>query len=153
MALWFECSVRYDKMMENGSVKKVTEPYLVDALSFTDAEARVIEKVTPFISGEFAVSAEKKTKISEIFFDQSDYADKYWMVKVNFITLNEKTGKEKKSATFILVQAGDFENALGRFQDGMEGTMADYQIASIAETQIMDVFPYEAKATENENDR
>ncbi len=101
MALWFECSVRYDKMMENGSVKKVTEPYLVDALSFTDAEARVIEKVTPFISGEFAVSAEKKTKISEIFFDQSDYADKYWMVKVNFITLNEKTGKEKKSATFF----------------------------------------------------
>ena len=65
------------------------------------------------------------------------------MVKVNFITLDEKSGKEKKSASFILVQAGDFENALGRFQDGMKGTMADYQIASITETPLMDVYPYE----------
>ena len=86
MALWFECKVRYDKMMENGSVKKVNEPYLVDALTFTEAEARIIEEITPFITGEFSISAVKKTKISEIFFDDS--ADKYYMVKVNFITLD-----------------------------------------------------------------
>lgn len=146
MALWFETKIRYDKMQENGAVKKVTEPYLVDALTFTDAEARIIEKITPFISGEFSVSAVKKTKISEIFFDESDYADKYYMVKVNFVTLDEKSGKEKKSASFILVQAGDFKNALGRFEDGMKGTLADYQIASITETLLMDVFPYEYDA-------
>ena len=84
MALWFETKIRYDRMQENGMVKKVNEPYLVDALTFTDAEARIIEKITPFISGEFTVSAVKKTKISEIFFDESDYADKYYMVKLTF---------------------------------------------------------------------
>ena len=87
MALWFECKVRYDRMQENGSIKKVNEPYLVDALTFTEAEARIIEEITPFISGEFSVSAVKKTKISEIFFDET--ADRYYMVKVNFITLDE----------------------------------------------------------------
>ena len=84
MALWFECKVKYDRMQENGMVKKVNEPYLVDALSFTEAESRIIEEVKPFISGDFSISAVKKTKISEIFFDET--ADKYYMVKVNFIT-------------------------------------------------------------------
>lgn len=139
MALWFECKVRYDKMMENGTVKKVNEPYLVDALSFTEAEARIIEEMTPFISGEFSISAVKKTKISEIFFDDS--ADKYYMVKVNFITVDEKSGVEKKSASFILTQAPGLEEALARFHEGMKGTMADYEIASIAETPLMDVYP------------
>ena len=141
MALWFECKVRYDRMVENGTVKKVNEPYLVDALTFTEAEARIIEKITPFISGEFSISAVKKTKVSEIFFDET--ADKYYMVKVNFITIDEKTGTEKKSASFILVQATDFPGALKRFEEGMKGTLADYQIASISETLIMDVFPIE----------
>ena len=115
MALWFECKVRYDKMMENGTVKKVNEPYLVDALTFTEAEARIIEEITPFISGEFSISAVKKTKVSEIFFDDS--ADKYYMVKVNFITIDEKSGVEKKSASFILTQANDLEGALERFKE------------------------------------
>lgn len=139
MALWFECKVRYDKMQENGTVKKVNEPYLVDALTFTEAEARIIEEITPFISGEFSVSAVKKTKISEIFFDES--GDRYYMVKVNFITPDEKTGAEKKSASFILVQAADFAGAHRRFEKGMEGTASDYEIASIAETMLMDVYP------------
>ncbi len=145
MSLWFEVAVRFDKMQENGLVRKTTERYLVDALTFSNAEERTIEKVTPFISGEFSVSVARKTKIAEIFFDESDYADKWYLVKVNFITLDEKSGKEKKSLQQILVQAGDFENALGRFQDGMKGTMADYRIASISETPIMDVYPYEYK--------
>ena len=139
MALWFECKVRYDKMMENGSVKKVNEPYLVDALTFTEAEARIIEEMTPYISGDFTISAVKKTKISEIFFDDS--ADRYYMVKVNFISLDEKSGIEKKSASFILTQASDFEGALKRFNEGMKGTLADYEIASITETALMDVYP------------
>ncbi|MBD5265331.1 MAG: DUF4494 domain-containing protein [Bacteroides sp.] len=139
MALWFECKVRYDKMMENGTVKKVNEPYLVDALTFTEAEARIIEEITPFISGEFSISAVKKTKVSEIFFDDS--ADKYYMVKVNFITIDEKSGVEKKSASFILTQANDLEGALERFKEGMKGTLGDYDISSITETMLMDVYP------------
>lgn len=138
--------MRYDKTQENGSVKKVNEPYLVDALTFTEAEARIIEKITPYISGEFSISAVKKTKISEIFF--SDNGDRYYMVKVNFITLDEKSGVEKRSASFILVQAFDFTGALDRFQEGMKGTMADYEIASITETPLMDVFPFESKLGE-----
>lgn len=144
MALWFECKVRYDKMMENGSVKKVNEPYLVDALTFTEAEARIIEEVSPFISGEFSISAVKKTKISEIFFDDS--ADKYYMVKVNFVTLDEKSGTEKKTASFILTQATDLEGAIARFKEGMKGTMADYDIASVTETMLMDVYPIDLSA-------
>lgn len=138
MALWFETKVRYDKMMENGAVKKVNEPYLVDALTFTEAEARIIEEMTPFISGEFSISAVKKTKISEIFFDET--GDRYYMVKVSFITLDEKSGAEKKTTSMILVQGSDLEGALARFKEGMKGTMADFEIASIVETPLMDVY-------------
>lgn len=138
MALWFECKVRYDKMQENGTVKKVNEPYLVDALTFTEAEARIIEEMKPFISGEYSISSEKKTKISEIFFN--DGADRFYLVKVNFITIDEIKGVEKKTTTQILVQASDFEDAVVKFNEGMKGTMADYEIGSITETLIMDVF-------------
>lgn len=139
MALWFECKVRYEKLQESGAVKKVNEPYLVDALTFTEAENRIIEEITPYISGEFSISAVKKTKIAEIFFDES--GDRYYMAKVNFVSLDEKSGNEKKVANFILVQASDFEDALKNFKKGMEGTMSDYELVSLAETLIMDVFP------------
>ncbi len=138
MAQWFECKIRYDKMQENGSVKKVNEPYLVDALSFTEAEARIIEEMTPFISGEFSVAAVKRTKISEIFRD--DTADKWYLVKVAFITIDEKTAVEKKSVAQILVAASDFKGAFDNFMEGMKGTMADFEVQSISETLIMDVY-------------
>lgn len=126
-------------MQENGAVKKVNEPYIVDALSFTEAEARIIDEMKPFISGDFSISAVKKTRIAEIFFDES--GDKYYMVKYNIITLDEKSGVEKKVAVFALVQAPDFDNALAIFRENMKGTLADFEIASITETAIMDVFP------------
>ena len=138
MANWFECKVKYDKTQENGSVKKVSEPYLVDALSFTEAEARITEEQRPFISGEFSVDAVKRTKIAEIFFN--DGADRWYMVKVAFITIDEKTAKEKRSVSQILVQASNFRQALENFLKGMEGTMADYEIVQIAETPLMDVY-------------
>lgn len=141
MALWFECKVKYEKMMENGTVKKVNEPYLVDALTFTEAEARIIEKMTPFISGEFSISAVKKTKITEIYFNEN--ADRYYMVKVNFITLDEKSGMEKKTSQLMLVQASDLKDAYDAFEEGMKGTLGDYEISSIAETPLMDVYPIE----------
>ena len=143
MAIWFEAKIRYDKMGENGMVRKVTEPYLVDSVTCMNAEEIVVEKVAQFISGDFEVKSVKKTAIAEIFYDDSDYADKWYLVKFDFISLDEKSGREKKSRNLILVQAGDFENALGRFQDGMKGVMADYRIQSISETSYMDVFPYE----------
>lgn len=138
MASWFECKAQFDKMMENGSLKKVTEPYMVDALSFTEAESRIIEELTPFVSGELNITAVKKTKISEIFWDDS--ADKWYLVKVAFITIDEKTAAEKKSVSQILVAGGDFKGAYDNFMEGMKGTMADFDIVSIAETPIMDVF-------------
>lgn len=138
MANWFECKIRYDKTQENGSIKKVTEPYLVDALSFTEAEARIIEEMTPFISGEVDVNAVKRTKISEIFWDDS--ADKWYLVKVAFITIDEKTAQEKKSTSLILVAGNDFKWAYNNFMEGMKGTMADFEITSITETPLMDVY-------------
>ena len=132
MANWFECKVRYDKLQENGAAKKVTEAYLVDALSFTEAEARITEEETPFISGEFSVSAVKRTKIAEIFWNEA--GDRYYLVKCAFITIDEKTAAEKKSNSLILVQASDFKNAYDTFMEGMKGTMADFEIVQINET-------------------
>lgn len=138
MAQWIKTSVRFDKTMENGAIKRVTEPYLVDALSFTEAEARIIEEVTPFISGEFTVSAVKKSKVSEIFWDET--GDRWYQVKSAFITINEKTGAEKRSTVVFMVQASDFKSAYDNFMQGMKGTVADFDIISITETAIMGVF-------------
>lgn len=138
MEQWIKTSVRFDKTMENGAIKRVTEPYLVDALSFTEAEARIIEEVTPFISGEFTVSAVKKSKVSEIFWDET--GDRWYQVKSAFITINEKTGAEKRSTAVFMVQASDFKGAYENFMQGMKGTMADFEIIGITETPIMDVF-------------
>lgn len=145
MHTWFECKIRYDKTMENGMVKKVTEPYLVDALSFTEAEARFIEEMTPFISGEFTVSDIKRANYSELFPSDEDAADRWFKCKLVFITLDEKSGAEKKSSTQILVQAADLRDAVKKLDEGMKGTMADYQIALVSETPILDVYPYGEK--------
>ena len=134
----FEFKVRYDKLQENGSVKKVSEPYLVDALSFTEAEARIIEEQTPYISGDFSVSAVKRTKIAEIFWNED--GDKWYLVKCAFITIDEKTAVEKRTTSLFLVQAGNLAEALDNFNEGMKGTMADYDVTSINETPIMDVY-------------
>lgn len=150
MAQWFECKVRYDRMMENGAVKKVTEPYLVDALSFTEAEARIIEERTPYISGELNVTAVKRTKIAEIFWNDDEQADRFYTVKVAFITIDEKTGVEKKASTLILVQAAGFKDAMEHFLAGMKGTMADFEIQAITETPILDCYKVKGMAETKE---
>ena len=141
----FECKIRYEKTLENGMNKKVTEPYLVDALSFTEAESRIIEEMTPFISGEFTVSDIKRANYSELFSSDEEAADRWFKCKLYFITLDEKSGAEKKTATQVLVQAADLRDAVKKLDKGMEGTMADYSIASVTETAIMDVYPYKAE--------
>lgn len=145
MAQWIEVKVRYEKMTESGKTVKVTDHYLVDAVSCTEAEARVIEEITPFVN-DFNVLNVGKTKISEIFWDET--GDRFYKVKVNFISLDEKTGVEKRSASYILVQASTFSDALANFNKGMKGTMADYEIESIAETKIVDVYRYQVPAQE-----
>ena len=145
MHTWFECKIRYEKVMENGMNKKVTEPYLVDALSFTEAEARIIEEMTPFISGEFTVSDIKRANYSELFPSEEEAADRWFKCKLFFVTLDEKSRAEKKTSTTVLVQASDLRDAVKKLDEGMKGTMADYIIASIAETAIMDVYPYIAE--------
>lgn len=140
---WFECKVSYDKTLENGMQKKVTEPYLVDALSFTEAEARIIEEIKPYISGEFTITDIKRAKFSEIFFNEN--GDRFFKAKIYFITLDEKSGSEKKTAAQMLAQATDLKDALAVVEQGMAGTLADYSIASLAESPIMDIFPYSAE--------
>ena len=125
--------------------KKVTEPYLVDALSFTEAEARIIEEMTPFISGEFTVSDIKRPNYSELFPSDEESADRWFKCKLIFITLDEKSGAEKKTSTQVLVQAADLRDAVKKLDEGMKGTMADYQIGMVSETPLMDVYPYSAE--------
>ena len=148
MHTWFECKIRYEKTMENGLVKKVNEPYLVDALSFTEAEARIIEEITPFVTGEFTVSDIKRANYSELFPSDEEAADKWFKCKLVFIMLDEKSGAEKKSSTQVLVQAADLRDAVKKLDEGMKGTMADYEIALVSETPIVDVYPFHAEEQE-----
>lgn len=138
MALYIETKIRYDKTHENGVVSATTEKHLVDALTFTEAEARIIKEQKPYISGAFTVSAVKKTDIVEIF--HAGDGDRWYKCKINFITIDEKTATEKRKASHILVRAFDFEDALQALKEGMKDTIADYEIGSIAETDIVDVY-------------
>ena len=144
MHTWFECKVRYEKTMENGMNKKVTEPYLVDALSFTEAEARIIEEVSPYISGEFTIADIKRANYTELFFCEEESADRWFKCKLTFISLDEKSGAEKKTSSNVLVQAADLRDAVKKLDEGMKGSMMDYVISSMAETAIMDVYPFSA---------
>lgn len=147
---YFECSIRYEKTMDNGMNKKVTEKYIVDALSYTESEARIIEEMTPFISGGFMVSDIKRAKYSEIFHSCEEAADKWFKCKLAFITQDEKTCAEKKTNTLVLVNAADLRDAVKKLDEAMKGTMADYEIVSVSETPIMDVYLYvEQKCEEN----
>lgn len=148
MHTWFETKISYEKEIEGGMMKKVTEPYLVDALSFTEAEARIIKEMTPYMSGEFTVANIKRANYSEIFTDES--GDRWYKAKVVFITIDEKSGAEKKSSTNMLVQAADIRQALANLDKGMSTSMADYEIASITETMLMDIFPFSADDNEKQ---
>ncbi len=142
---WFECKVRYDKTMETGLLKKVTETYVVEALSFTEAERRFIEEMRPLISGEFIVTDIKRAKLTELFESIDAAADRWFKAKVAYITLDEVSGAEKRTNQTMLVQATDFRAAVKELDKGMEGTLGDWVIVSITETNIMDVFHYVKK--------
>ena len=144
MTQFFECAIRYEKTLDSGMVKKVTEKYLVDALSFTEAEARIIEKITPFVTGEFTVKDIKRTNISEIIDDKTGKStgDCWFKVKLKFILVDEKTGAEKNSFTHVLVEASNIDDATENIAISMKSTMCDYVIDSASCSPYIDVFKY-----------
>ena len=144
-AIWFECKIQYEKMMEDGLQKKVVETYTIDALSFTEAEKRFQEEIEPFMSGEFIVTDIKRAKISELFESEDLQADRWFKAKVAFITIDEKTEKEKRTVQTMMVQAVDFKDALKNLEKSMAGTLGDFVTTSISETKIMDVYRYVPK--------
>src|SRR5574344_1167267 len=139
---YFETKVRYSKTMENGKEKMITEVYIVDGLSFTEVEARIIKEMESFISNGFEVSAITKTKYSELVKDSNEKADKWFKCKLMFISLDEKSGEEKKTAYYYLVQAEDLEHAKNNVSEFIKTSMADYEISSISETSVLDVYEY-----------
>ena len=144
-ANWFECKIRYEKVMENGLAKKVFENYTVDAMSFSEAEARIVEEMSSYISGEFTVEDIKKAPYKEIFFSDENSADKWYKAKLAFITLDEHTEKEKRSNVTYLVQAGSLSAAMRNVDEVMGGTLIDYVQCALQETSLMDVFEYKKK--------
>ncbi|MBQ8713073.1 MAG: DUF4494 domain-containing protein [Prevotella sp.] len=149
-AQWFECKVRYEKTTEDGTQKKVTEQYVVDALSFAEAERRIMEEMSAYISGEFEVTDVRKAPYKEVFFSDNPEDDRWYKAKLQFITIDEKTEKEKRSNVTYLVQAATFDGAVSNINDVMGGTMIDYEKSNIAETKIIDVYQFVPQKKEDE---
>ena len=137
---FFEVKIQYQKMQEDGKEKKVTEQYVVESLSFTEAEARIIKEMTPYISGEFNVVSEKIASYFEIILSDKSDDDKWFISKVSFITLDEKTAKEKKTSQRFLVQADTSQTALEYTNKFFDRSMTDYTIDAVQETPTIEVF-------------
>lgn len=140
---WFEVKIRYDKTQEDGTMKPATEQYTLNAYSFTDAEATIIEEMSAYISGDFKITDIKPAPYKEIFFSDMNNDDCWFKAKLQFITLDEKSGKEKRSAVNYLVQAHTLPQAVKYIDEVMGKTMIDYVISNISETKIQDVFEQE----------
>lgn len=148
-ANWFECVVRYERQMEDDMNKKVSELYVVDALSFGEAEERITGEMSAYVSGEFEVKNITPAAYGEIFFSENDNDDRWYKAKLSFITIDEKTEKEKRSTVTYLVQAATFNGAVKNIEEVMSGSLVDYVIANISETKIMDVYEHQTKSSES----
>ena len=142
---YYEVKIQYQETLEDGKEKKVTEQYVVEALSFTEAESRIIEEMTPFIDGDFDVVSEKIAPYNEIFLSDRTDDDKWFISKVGFITLDERTDKEKKQTFRYLVQAATSELALDYTKEMFSHGMSDYSIEAVQDTPTLDVFLHEVK--------
>ena len=153
-AKWFETKVKYDKLMENGLMKPVTEAYVVDALSFSETETRITEEMQTYLSGEMTITDIKPASYKEIFFSDMEADDRWFKAKLQFITIDEKTEKEKRQNIYYLVQAGTMQRAVKAIDEVMGKTMIDYTISSLNETNIIDVFEHKLKAAgDDRNDK
>ena len=148
---YYEVKIQYQQMQEDGREKRVTEQYVVESLSFAEAENRIIEEMTPYISGEFDVVSEKIAAYSEIILSDKSDDHKWFISKVAFITIDERTAKEKKQTFRYLVQAETSEIALDYTKEMLSHGMSDYSIDSVQDTPTLDVFLYEAKKEVVEN--
>ena len=138
--IWYECKVKYRKTDETGGQKITTEPYLVDAMSYTEAESRITEEMSAYISEEFKITNIKMANYAEIHLFEN--ADRWFKSKVSLLAYDEESGKERKTSMYLLVQANDVKEAFDNTTGVMKGTMGDYTIPAISESPIMDVFPY-----------
>ena len=146
MKKYFECTVKVEKNQEDGTTKMVRETYLVDALTFTESEARIIEELQNYISGEFEVTGIKPTNYADIFRSDDECADRFFKCKLFSVTLDEKSGAEKRTQFLLLVQAADLREAVKHIDEGMKGIMIDYEIASVALSPILEVVDYVPKS-------
>lgn len=135
---WYEVKVSYDKTADNGMLAKVKESYLIEGVSYTDAEARIVEELKPFISGEMEIDSIVKKKFSEVVLDGA--GEKYYKAKINMVTLDEKSGTEKKQAVVLLIEANDFDIAYKRVNEAIKECVSDCEVVMIQETAIIDVF-------------
>lgn len=140
---WFETKIRYEKAMEDGLQKKVTEAYAVDALSFTEAEEEITKEMSSYISGEFTITNITKAAYKEVFFSDNPRDDKWYKVKLQFIIIDEKSNKEKLSTVTYLVQSNTLQNAVKNIEEAMGQDMRDWKLQSIAETTLMDVYEHD----------
>lgn len=142
MTNWFECKVVFDRAIDSETMEKVREVYLVDALSFAEAENRITEEMTPFIYGEFLVDSIKRQKYVDRYESDLSSPDRYFKAKIQYVTLDEKSGKEKKTSSLVLVHASTSDEALRVIEKVMSGTTMEYSVPEVKETPILDVFEY-----------
>lgn len=150
---WFETGIRYRKTQEDGTEKAVTKKYVVDALSFTEAESAITDEMSVYISGEFKVKSVAQAPYGEVFFSDKDDDDKWYKAKMQFITIDDKTEKEKRTNVTYLIQAKSMARALRNIDEAMGKTLIDYDVVGLNETKIFDVFEHKAKETATENDK
>jgi len=143
MQNWFKCVVKYVKIDADGRERKVSEAYLVDAVSYTDAEARITKQCSEMIRGEFAVKQITQTNIVEIF--QNPNGEWFFIGKISIITIDEKAGKEKKINESFLIAANDLKGAVKALEDGLSYILVPFNIIAISVSNIVDVFPYFAE--------
>lgn len=142
IANWFEAKVKYVKMGEDGKEKKMSELYLLDAMSYTEAESRITENLRDMIQGDFYIVGLKKSNITELVESNDGNDDKWFKAKVNIIDADQISGKEKKSNQYYLVVGSDIDSALANLHKSLSTYVVPCEIASITDTNIMDVFPY-----------
>ncbi len=150
---WFECKVRYEKTQEDGSEKMVNELYVVDALSFTEAEASIIDNMSVYVSDEFKVANINPANYNEIFFSDVFDDDLWFKARLAFITIDEKKDKEKRTYVNYLIQAKCIERAKRYVDEVMGKTMIDYELKSLSETKIFDVFEHEPSTDNKQKEK
>lgn len=141
-ANWFEAKVKYMKVNEDGREKKVNEAYLLDAMSYTEAESRIMHEMESVISGDYYISSLKKSNITELVPSEDENDDRWYKAKVNIIDADEVSGKGKSTAQYYLVAAADTDRALENLKKNLSTFVVPYEIANISDTKFIDVFPY-----------